>query len=94
MSETLQETYDALVAHIEEHGIPPTYRELGKRLGFSSTDSVRERLIALEAAGWIERVAGSPRAIRLLGSSGESPASASVRGSAEVSAGGSPEVTP
>lgn len=68
---TLQDTYRALVAHIEEKGMPPTYRELGKRLGLTSTDSVRERLLSLERAGWIERVEGSPRAIRLIKPSGE-----------------------
>lgn len=67
---TLQDTYKALTDLVREKGIPPTYRELGKRLGLTSTDSVRERLLALERAGWIERVEGSPRAIRLIKPSG------------------------
>lgn len=89
---TLQDTYRALVAHIEEKGMPPTYRELGKRLGLTSTDSVRERLISLERAGWIERVEGSPRAIRLVKPSGE-PSARKTKGSGPTKARGvgSPE---
>ena len=62
----LDETYETLAAHIDEHGFPPTVRELGARLGLSSPDSVMDRLRALERAGWIERVEGKPRAIRLV----------------------------
>lgn len=68
----LEETYDALVAHITTEGYPPSVRELGKMLGLSSPDSARERLLALVDAGWIERGPG-PRQIRLVKTSGGSP---------------------
>lgn len=65
MSDLNLETYDAIAEFMEDRGYPPSMRELGKRLGLTSTDSVRERLLSLEQAGMIERVPGSPRAIRL-----------------------------
>jgi repressor LexA len=63
----LHETYEAIRSHVEDFGYPPSIRELGKILGLSSTDTVRERLLSLERAGMIERVEGSPRAITLKG---------------------------
>jgi repressor LexA len=62
----LHETYEAIRDHTASHGYPPSYRELGKILGLSSTDSVRDRVLALEKAGMVERVEGSPRALRLI----------------------------
>jgi repressor LexA len=59
------ETYNALKGFMEAMGYPPTVRQLGALLGLSSPDSVRQRLVALEKEGRIERVPGSPRAIIL-----------------------------
>jgi repressor LexA len=59
------QTYNAIKGFIDAMGYPPTVRQLGAVLGLSSTDSVRERLLALEREGRIERVPGSPRAIIL-----------------------------
>jgi SOS-response transcriptional repressor LexA len=88
----LQETYDALTDHLEEEGYIPSIRELGKRLGLKSPDSVRERLLALKEAGWIARGSGA-RQIRLLGPPGSRPTDTN-RGSAPIKAlrDGSPEV--
>jgi repressor LexA len=63
---TTEQTYEALKAFIETEGYVPSIRELGAVLGLSSPDTVRERLLALERAGLIERVEGKPRAIRLV----------------------------
>lgn len=66
---TNTETYEALTAFIEDNGYPPSMRELGKALGLTSTDSVRNRLLSLERSGMIERVPGRPRAIIMKGKS-------------------------
>lgn len=67
MSEIHAETYDAIEAIIEEQGYPPSIRQIGERVGLSSTDSVRERLLWMKREGWIEIDPGKPRAIRLMG---------------------------
>lgn len=51
-----QETVDAITAHTAEYGVPPTMRELGERLGLSSTSSVFERVKDAQEAGLIEQV--------------------------------------
>lgn len=61
----LSQTYEAIAGFIDQHGYPPTVRQLGDELGLSSSASVQERLDALEKAGMVERVPGSPRAIIL-----------------------------
>lgn len=51
---------------VKERGFPPTFREIAKALGFSSTNTVRWHLRALETAGKLSRVPGVARGIRLL----------------------------
>lgn len=46
-----------------DRGYPPSIRELCAHLGFKSTGSGHKVLARLQAAGRIERKAGSPRAI-------------------------------
>lgn len=65
MSDLNAETMRALRDFIGEHGYPPSIRELGDALSLTSPDTVRERLLACERDGLIERVPGRPRAIRL-----------------------------
>lgn len=81
---SLHQTYTALTDHLHETGYMPSIRELGKRLGLTSSSSVKKRLAALTDAGWIERGPG-PRQIRLIGPQGESAAAVG-----EVGAVGSP----
>jgi repressor LexA len=45
----------AVVGHIDQHGVPPTRRELGATLGIRSPNGVTEHLVALEARGLIRR---------------------------------------
>jgi repressor LexA len=61
MSDRDRETVRAIREHIEAHDVPPTVRELGARLGLSSSHSVWDRLNAAEKAGLIRRV--GPRAL-------------------------------
>lgn len=55
---------DLIAEHIEEHGYPPTVRELGEMLGLG-VSAVHARLKKAEAEGLIERVPDKPRAIRI-----------------------------
>jgi len=60
--------YDAIIQYIEEHGYPPTIRELGDITGFKSTSSVQLYLNKLMECGKLETDApSSPRAIRVPG---------------------------
>lgn len=55
-----------LVEYIEKHGWAPTVREICRELGFTSTSSAWWHLQHLEKCECIVRVAGSPRAIRIV----------------------------
>lgn len=83
---SLQQTYDAIETHIEAEGYPPSVRWLATELGVS-TDTAHRRLNALVEAGWIEKVAGQPRAIRLLHPSGGPVVRGSSVGPSEVKGG-------
>jgi repressor LexA len=48
---------------VNEHGYPPTIREIGERVGLSSTSSVHSQLRMLERKGFIRRDPTKPRAI-------------------------------
>jgi repressor LexA len=58
---------DFIAAHVDQHGVSPTYRDIGAALGIKSTNGVSDHLKALERKGYIERIGGpgSPRAIKL-----------------------------
>ena len=60
---TTQDTYEAIVGFIDEHGYPPSIRQLGRALGLTSPDSVSKRLRALQAEGRIEIAPGIARGI-------------------------------
>lgn len=65
MSEaTNHETMQAITDYIEDNGVPPSVRELGRILGLSSSASVHKRLNALKEAGLIDKV--GPRALILV----------------------------
>ncbi|HEY3367825.1 MAG TPA: MarR family transcriptional regulator [Symbiobacteriaceae bacterium] len=59
---------DALAAierFIQQHGWPPSQRELAALLGLTSASTVNGLLAVLEAKGWIER-GGGPRELRII----------------------------
>lgn len=62
-----QMVFDFITAHLEEHGYPPTLREIGEHLGVSGTLGVMKHLDALERKGLIHKTAGSSRGITLAG---------------------------
>ena len=59
----------AIVEYIEEHGYPPTNREIGNMVGLKSTSSVYSHLLKMKDLGMIETddTFGAPRAIRVPG---------------------------
>ena len=65
-SERETQILDFIAEFVAERGFPPTVREIGEGLGLSSPGTVHAYLTNLVDAGYIERVPGSPRAIRLL----------------------------
>ncbi|GAA2616424.1 transcriptional repressor LexA [Dactylosporangium fulvum] len=52
---------------IDEHGYPPTVREIGAAVGLGSTSSVAHHLKALERQGLLRRAARGPRAVDVRG---------------------------
>lgn len=52
-----------IVERIDEHGAPPTVREIAERFGFASPASAQGHLNALEKKGYIRRRAGLARSI-------------------------------
>lgn len=69
LSPRQRQMLDYILSTLEQTGVPPTYRDIGKALGIKSTNGVSDHLKALERKGYIERVGGrgSPRAIRPTG---------------------------
>lgn len=58
---------DFLVTYVDQHGYPPSFRDIAAALGFKSTNGVAYQLRVLEERGYLERdTTGSlARAIRL-----------------------------
>jgi repressor LexA len=54
----------AIDAFRAEHGYPPSVREIGERVGLSSTSTIHAHLKALERRGLITRDPTKPRALR------------------------------
>lgn len=52
---------------IDEHGYPPSVREIGTRVGLSSSSTVQAHLRALERRGLLSRDRTKPRALVSLG---------------------------
>ncbi|MBR5484933.1 MAG: transcriptional repressor LexA [Oscillospiraceae bacterium] len=67
---SLNEKEAELLEFISEEiagGMPPSVREICSRLGYKSTSVVHKMLSSLEEKGFIERVEGTRRNIRLVG---------------------------
>ncbi len=58
-----REIYDYIVRYAEEHGYPPTVREIGEAVGLASPSTVHAHLANLERAGMIRRDPTKPRAL-------------------------------
>jgi repressor LexA len=62
-----QEIFDFLVGYQEQHGYPPTVREIGQAVGLASPSTVHAHLANLERSGLLRRDPTKPRALELLG---------------------------
>ncbi len=51
--------------YVDENGYPPTFREIGRAVGITSTSVVRYTLDALEKAGILRRAPNRSRALAL-----------------------------
>lgn len=58
---------DAIQQCLEEHGFPPSFREIGEAVGLRSPSSVKHQLRALETKGLIRISANKGRAIEVIG---------------------------
>ena len=66
LNEKTVAVYDFIDRFIEEHGFPPTIRDVCVGMEFSSTNGGRYHLDRLESGGYIKRDAKISRAIELL----------------------------
>jgi repressor LexA len=62
-----QEIWQYLAQYVDEHGYPPTVREIGDAVGLASPSTVHAHLANLERAGLLRRDPTKPRAIELVG---------------------------
>jgi len=62
-----QEIYDYILAFTNEHGYPPSVREIGAAVGLKSPSTVHFHMKGLEQAGVIVKAEGKTRAISLPG---------------------------
>jgi repressor LexA len=62
-----QEIYDYIKRYADQHGYPPTVRDIGKAVGLASSSTVHAHLANLEKLGMLRRDPSKPRAIELLG---------------------------
>ncbi|MHB8139740.1 MAG: transcriptional repressor LexA [Vulcanimicrobiaceae bacterium] len=59
-----QAILDAIRAYTDERGYPPTVRDIGERVGLSSSSTIHAHLKTLEKRGYISRDPTKPRALR------------------------------
>jgi repressor LexA len=61
-----REIFDFVRTYGEEHGYPPTVRDIGKAIGLTSSSTVHAHLANLEKLGVVRRDPTKPRAIEVL----------------------------
>ena len=66
LTERQREIFDYVRQYGEEHGYPPTVRDIGKAIGLTSSSTVHAHLANLEKLGVLRRDPTKPRAIEVL----------------------------
>src|SRR5690349_9407751 len=62
-----REIWSFVVDYVDQHGYPPTVREIGEAVGLASPSTVHAHLANLERAGLLKRDPTKPRALELTG---------------------------
>ena len=65
LTDRQQEIYDFVADYVDQHGSPPTVREIGEAVGLASPSTVHAHLANLERAGLLRRDPTKPRALEL-----------------------------
>ena len=65
LSETQQTILNLITDRVEFDGVPPSQAEIAKACGFSGVRAAHYHLDILEQAGFIKRIPGQARGIRL-----------------------------
>ena len=65
--EMRRQILDRIVSYIQEHGYPPTTREIGDMVCLDSTSSVYNHLQRMRGEGMIDFLDGQPRTITVPG---------------------------
>lgn len=65
--ETRAKIIEAVVGYMLAYGYPPSYREIGERVGLKSSSTVQHQLDKLVDMGLITREPGKDRAISVIG---------------------------
>jgi repressor LexA len=68
-----QQILDVINSFTSEEGYPPSVREIGERVGLSSSSTIHAHLKALEKRGMIERNPTKPRAMRSMSAPSAGP---------------------
>jgi repressor LexA len=76
LTDRQQQIWNYLVAYVDDHGYPPTVREIGEEVGLASPSTVHAHLANLERAGLLRRDPTKPRALELIGRERREPAPA------------------
>jgi repressor LexA len=66
LSTRQREILEFVNTHVDEHGYPPTVREIGQAVGLTSPSTVHAHLARLETAGLIRRDPTKPRALEVI----------------------------
>lgn len=67
------EIYDFIRSYSDEHGYPPSVREIGAAVGLASPSTVHMHLKVLEKQGLIKRDSKKPRTIEVMDKVGHDP---------------------
>jgi repressor LexA len=65
LTDRQRQIWEFLGSYVEEHGYPPTVREIGEAVGLASPSTVHAHLANLERAGLLKRDPTKPRALEL-----------------------------
>lgn len=77
-----QKILDFIRTHVQQHGYPPSVREIGNAVSLKSSSTVHGHLNRLEARGYLRRDPTKPRTIELLPKAPGGTMGARMRGAA------------